>query len=459
MSDTYAVILAAGKGTRMKSKLYKVLHTVCGKPMVQHVVDQVKNMNIHDIVVVVGHGAESVQEHLGADLTYVLQEEQLGTGHAVQVTKNQLKDKQGTTLVLCGDTPLISSETLQHLVTHHQNEQAAATILTTILTDPGGYGRIVRNQQGEVLRIVEQKDASIDEQKIGEINTGIYCFDNQKLWQALEQINNDNAQGEYYLTDCIQILEGQREKVVAYITDDVHETMGVNDRVALAEAEKQMKQRINHYHMMQGVTIIDPQNTYIGPNVSIGQDTILHPGTILSGTVTIGEECVIGPQAELRSVTVGQGSTIQYSLLTDSEVGHDTGIGPYAYVRPNTKIGNHCKIGDFVEIKNASIGDGTKIPHLSYVGDAQIGSEVNIGCGSITVNYDGKEKHKTIIEDGSFIGCNVNLVAPLKVGKDSFIAAGSTITDSVPANSLAIAREKQITKENYQLTYKPKNNE
>lgn len=456
MNDTYAVILAAGKGTRMKSKLYKVLHSVCGKPMVQHVVDASKKINPTQTILVVGRGAEQVREQLGPQITYILQEEQLGTGHAVMVTKGELQEKKGTTLILCGDTPLIRAETLEALVSDHNKSKSSVTILTTKMDIPQGYGRIIRDHQGQVLRIVEQKDATDEEQQVQEVNTGVYCFDNQKLISVLDKITNQNVQGEYYITECIEILEQQGERVSAYLTDDPEETLGVNDRIALAEAEKLMKKRINHYHMAQGVTIIDPDHTYIAPEVIIGQDTVIHPGTTLSGSTQIGEDCVIGPHTELRHSIVGNRSTAQYSLVIESRVGNDTTIGPYAYIRPGSEIGSHCKIGDFVEVKNSKIEDGAKVPHLSYIGDADIGAGVNMGCGSITVNYDGKTKHRTIVEEGSFIGCNVNLIAPVTIGKGSFIAAGSTINRSTPADSFAIARERQVTKENYTSKLKGK---
>jgi bifunctional UDP-N-acetylglucosamine pyrophosphorylase/glucosamine-1-phosphate N-acetyltransferase len=456
MNDTYAVILAAGKGTRMKSKLYKVLHPVCGKPMVQHVVDATKKINPTQTILVVGQGAEQVQEQLGSQFTYIMQEEQLGTGHAVMVTKEELQEKQGTTLILCGDTPLMRAETLEALVSAHDKSKSSVTILTTKMDNPQGYGRIIRNKQGQVLRIVEQKDATVEEQQVQEVNTGVYCFDNQKLVSVLDKITNQNAQGEYYITDCIEILEQQGELVSAFLTHDPEETLGVNDRIALAEAEKLMKKRINQHHMAQGVTIIDPDHTYIGPEVMIGMDTVIHPGTILSGSTQIGEDCVIGPHTELRQSIVGDRSTVQYSMVIESKVGNDTSIGPYAYIRPGSEIGNQCKIGDFVEVKNSKIEDGAKVPHLSYIGDADLGAGVNMGCGSITVNYDGKTKHRTVVEENSFIGCNVNLIAPITVGKGSFIAAGSTINRSTPANSFAIARERQVTKENYTSKLKGK---
>jgi bifunctional UDP-N-acetylglucosamine pyrophosphorylase/glucosamine-1-phosphate N-acetyltransferase len=457
MSDIYAVVLAAGKGTRMKSKLYKVLHPVCGKPMVQHVVDIVQKVNPKETILIVGHGAEMVREQLGSGVSYVLQEEQLGTGHAVKVAKDRLENKEGTTIVLCGDTPLVTETTLRALIDSHQQSKAAVSVLTTQLDDPTGYGRIIRNERGEVIRNVEQKDTTIEEQQVREVNTGIYCFDNQSLMDALEQISNQNAQGEYYLTDCLQILYEQGHTVNAFQTTNAEEIMGVNDRVALAEAEQVMRMRINRLHMRQGVTIIDPNHTYIGVDVAIGQDNVIHPGTVITGSTVIGEECTIGPQTELHNMNIGDRCTIQKSVLVDSHVGTDTTVGPFAYVRPGSRIGSSCKVGDFVEVKNSVIGDGTKIPHLSYIGDADLGENVNMGCGSITVNYDGEKKHRTVVEDGSFVGCNVNLIAPVKVGRDSYIAAGSTINKSISAESFAIARERQVTKENYVEKLKKKN--
>jgi bifunctional UDP-N-acetylglucosamine pyrophosphorylase/glucosamine-1-phosphate N-acetyltransferase len=449
MSKIHAVVLAAGQGTRMKSKLYKVLHPVCGKPMVQHVVDTLDAMRVEDVVVVVGHGADAVRAALGDRVAYALQQEQLGTAHAVQQAVPFLQGKQGTTFILYGDVPLLSSETLTALLQYHEQQQAAATVLTAKLPDPTGYGRMIRNEAGEVMRIVEHKDASPEERAIREINTGIYCFDNQKLLNALSQVKNDNAQGEYYVTDCVGILREAGEKVVAYEAVDPEETMGVNDRVQLSEAEAYMRRRIAVRHMKNGVTIIDPASTYIDADVTIGQDTVILPGTHLRGRTSIGADCVIGPQANLTDVQVGDGVEISYSVLTDSQVADKATIGPFAYVRPGSEIGTHVKIGDFVELKNAKIGKGTKVPHLSYVGDAEIGEGVNIGCGTITVNYDGAVKHKTIVGDGSFIGCNTNLVAPVTVGRNAYVAAGSTINQNVPDDALAIARERQVNKLGY----------
>jgi len=449
MSKIHAVVLAAGQGTRMKSKLYKVLHPVCGKPMVQHVTDTLAAMQVDDVVVVVGHGAEAVRATLGDRVAYALQSEQLGTAHAVQQAVPHLLDKEGTTFILYGDVPLLSEETLRALLVYHEEQNAAATVLTADMADPTGYGRIIRNEAGEVLRIVEHKDATDEQRAIREINTGIYCFDNKKLITALSQVKNDNVQGEYYVTDCIGILRDAGEKVVAYIAKDPDETMGVNDRVQLAQAESYMRRRINERHMRNGVTIQDPASTYIEADVVIGPDTYILPGTHLRGKTVVGADCTLGPQTDLRDMTIADRVTISYSVLVESTVGENVTVGPFAYVRPGSEIAAEAKIGDFVELKNAKIGKGSKVPHLSYVGDAEIGENVNIGCGTITVNYDGEKKHKTIVGNDVFVGCNSNLVAPVTIGDGAYVAAGSTITQDVPEDALAIARERQVNKSGY----------
>lgn len=449
MSNRYAIILAAGQGTRMKSKLYKVLHPVCGKPMVQHVIDQVKSLDINEIVTIVGHGAEKVKDQLGEDSQYALQAEQLGTAHAVQQAGDMLADKEGVTIVVCGDTPLIKAETMEALFKHHEETNAKATILTARAEDPTGYGRIVRNAEGFVEKIVEHKDANEQERSINEINTGTYCFDNKMLFEAIQNVSNDNVQGEYYLPDVIEILKNQGEIVSAYVTDNFAETLGVNDRVALAEAERTMKKRINEYHMRNGVSLIDPDNTYIGPDVKVGQDTVIFPGTTLSGSTVIGSECQIGPNTEINNCEIGNNTVIRQSAAFDSKIGSEVNIGPFAHIRPESDIHDEVKIGNFVEIKKAVFGKGSKASHLSYIGDAEVGADVNIGCGSITVNYDGKNKFLTKIEDGVFIGCNSNLVAPVTIGKGAYVAAGSTITEDVPGEALALARARQVNKEDY----------
>ncbi|WP_188456148.1 bifunctional UDP-N-acetylglucosamine diphosphorylase/glucosamine-1-phosphate N-acetyltransferase GlmU [Virgibacillus oceani] len=449
MAKRYAVILAAGQGTRMKSKLYKVLHPVMGRPMVQHVIDQVKEVQLEEVVTIVGFGADKVIEKIGDTSQFVVQEEQLGTGHAVQQAEEILKDKDGTTIVVCGDTPLIRAETYQALFDHHENEGSMATILTTEVPDPTGYGRVIRNKSGEVERIVEHKDANQNELRVNEINTGTYCFDNKALFNALKDVSNDNAQGEYYLPDVIEILRNKHEKVSAFLTPDVEETLGVNDRVALAQAEKTLKRRINEKHMRNGVTIIDPDNTYIGPSVTIEQDVVIHPGSIISGSTIIKTNAEVGPHTEITDCLIGEETVIKQSVANDSQIGDRVKIGPFAHIRPEASIGNEAKIGNFVEVKKSTLGDKSKVSHLSYIGDAKVGSNVNIGCGTITVNYDGKNKFLTTIEDDAFIGCNSNLIAPVTVGKGSYVAAGSTITKNVPEDALSVARARQSNKEGY----------
>ncbi|MDG5789980.1 bifunctional UDP-N-acetylglucosamine diphosphorylase/glucosamine-1-phosphate N-acetyltransferase GlmU [Evansella sp. AB-P1] len=450
MNNRYAVILAAGKGTRMKSDLYKVLHQVCGKPMVQHIVDQLKGCQVDKAITVVGHGAEKVKEQLGADVSYVLQEEQLGTGHAVLQAEPMLGNQNGTTIVVCGDTPLLTSETMNSLIEEHESKNAKATILTALASDPTGYGRILRSHEdGTVKKIVEHKDASEEERLVKEINTGTYCFDNQALFQALKNVGNDNVQGEYYLPDVIEILQEQGKIIAAFQTPLFSETIGVNDRVALSQAEKVMKNRINERLMRDGVTLIDPDNTYVSSDAKVGRDTIIYPGTIIKGETIIGELCEVGPHSEIENSKIGNNTLIKQSVVHDSDVGDFVSIGPFSHLRPKTQLNDHVRVGNFVELKKTSMGEGSKASHLSYLGDAEIGNGVNVGCGSITVNYDGKNKYLTKIEDGAFIGCNSNLIAPVTIGKEAFIAAGSTITDDVPSESLAIARQRQTTKEGY----------
>lgn len=449
MSNRYAIVLAAGQGSRMKSKLYKVLHPVAGKAMVEHVIGQVEEIQPTEIITVVGFGAELVKEKLGDRSHYVLQEEQLGTGHAVLVTKELLANKEGTTLVICGDTPLLTSQTLNDLFEYHQETGAKATILTAEASNPMGYGRVIRGADGAVSKIVEQKDTNAEENLVTEINTGTYCFDNRFLFEALAQVGNENSQQEYYLPDVIGILKEAGEVVSAYQMANFSDSLGVNDRVALAEASRLMRQRINEGHMRNGVTFVDPETTYIEADVTIGPDTYLEAGVVIKGQTTIGADCFIGANSEINDSQLAANVKITASNLDQATVASGSDIGPYARLRPNAKIGENAHIGNFVEIKNAEIGDGTKVGHHTYVGDATLGKDINVGCGVVFVNYDGKNKHHTTIGDNCFIGSNSNLVAPLTIGAHAFVAAGSTITADIPEEALAIARAKQENKEGY----------
>lgn len=444
----FGVVLAAGQGKRMKSKLFKVLHPVCGIPMVGHVVRLLEEINCEEKIVVVGHGADAVRGYLGERVLYAHQQEQLGTGHAVLQVKEQLGSEEGLTFVLYGDTPLIERESLAALGKLVQGETAAA-VLTAELEVPTGYGRILRDDKGHLAGIVEEKEATPEERAIKEINTGIYCFDNRKLFHVLERVTNQNATGEYYLTDVIHLLLEDGHQVASYLTLDATEGLGVNDRLALSVAEGIMQQRINRRHMLAGVTIKDPAATYIEPDVTIGADTVILPGCSLKGATVIGEDCIIGPLADIMDSTIADKAAIKYSTLQDTLVGEGTTVGPYANLRPGTKLADKVKVGDFVEIKNATLGTGSKVSHLSYIGDAVVGKDVNIGCGAITVNYDGYNKHVTEIGDNAFVGSNVNLIAPVVIGEGAFVVAGSTITKDVEADALAIARERQTTKAGY----------
>lgn len=443
---THAVILAAGMGKRMKSKHPKVIHQILGKPMVEYVITAAKAAGVEHITVVVGHKAEEVKEAITSNVDFVLQDPPLGTGHAAMVAQENLPD-EGDVLILTGDTPLITSETLNKVIMYHKTHKYAATIITAMLKDPTGYGRIVRDSEGDIIKIVEHKDASPEELAISEINASMYCFDIKKLREALSQLSNDNAQGEYYLTDTIAIMREKGYRIGGYVAD-AEEVLGINDRVQLYEASNVMRKRILKQHMINGVTIVDPDNTYIGPDVKIGQDTTIYPGCVIEGHVEIGEDCYIAG-SRLIDCKIGKECNILNSVIVSSEIKDHVNMGPFAYIRPESVIGNNVKIGDFVEIKKSTIGDGTKVPHLTYVGDAQIGSQCNLGCGTIFVNYDGKVKHRTIVGDRVFIGCNTNLVAPVVIEDDSYIAAGSTITENVPKKALAIARERQVIKEGW----------
>lgn len=408
--DIVAVVLAAGKGTRMKSNKSKLVHKIYGKELVKRVVETAEKSDIKDIIAVVGYKKEEVQKVLGDTVKYAYQEEMLGTGHAVLQAEEYLEGRKGKVVVLNGDVPIIRPETIKKLIEKSIKNKEYATVLTAIYNNPTGYGRIIRDDGGNVKEIVEEKDLSEEQKSNKEINAGIYCFDIDELLKALKELKPNNAQGELYLTDVVKIMNDKGLKTGAVIVKDNTEILGVNDRMQLELLTKVLKMRINQYHMQNGVTIEDMDNTYIYDDVEIGMDTVIHPNTTIKNDVVIGENCEIGPNA---------------------------------YIREGCRLANTVKIGSFVEIKKAVIGEGTKVPHLSYMGDCEIGGKTNIGCGTITCNYDGFNKSKTIIGEHSFIGSNTNLVAPVTLGENSFVAAGSTITDDVPSDALAIARERQ----------------
>ena len=452
---TKSIILAAGQGTRMKSNTSKVLHEIFHKPLVHYPIQAAKYAGATEICLVVGHKAEEVMATFGDTVQYALQKEQLGTGHAVMQAMDFIGD-EGEILILYGDTPLITAETIEKMLAFHRKKKNAVTVLSAIVDNPTGYGRIVRDESKHFVKIVEQKDATDEEKRICEINGGMYVFEAKLLKVALSKITNNNVQNEYYLTDNIEILLAEGHNVYAIAIMNPDDILGVNSRVQLAEATSIMKNRINTKHMDNGVTLIDPNNTYIDPTVIIGKDTIVEPGCVIEGETTIGENCHIGFNSKIRDCRIADEVSIESSVLTESSVEEGAHIGPFAYIRPNSSIGAKVKIGDFVEIKNATIGEGTKVSHLTYIGDADVGSGVNFGCGTVVVNYDGEKKHRTIIKDHAFIGCNTNLVSPVIVEEVAYTAAGSTITETVPANSLGIARARQENKADWVIKKRKK---
>ncbi|OON91739.1 MAG: UDP-N-acetylglucosamine diphosphorylase/glucosamine-1-phosphate N-acetyltransferase [Epulopiscium sp. Nele67-Bin001] len=443
-----AVILGAGQGTRMKSSKPKVLHQLFSKPLIEYPILAVQGAGAEEICVIVGHKAEEVQKEVGSKASYRLQTEQLGTGHAVMQALDFIED-EGHTIVLYGDTPLITAKTLSNMKNYHLENDYSGTVLSAMVDDPTGYGRIIKDVHGSFLGIVEQKDASKDELLINEINGGMYIFKSALLKDALSKLTNNNAQNEYYFTDVIDIIRNNGGKIATYIAQDSEEILGVNSKIQLAQATNIMKHRINTNHMENGVIIIDPDQTYIEPEVVIGSDTTIEPGCMLKGATEIGEECVIGYNSKISNSIILSYTHIESSVILDSKVGEHTHVGPFAYIRPNSTIGSYVKVGDFVEIKNATLGDNTKVSHLTYIGDADVGKNVNFGCGTVVVNYDGKNKHRSTIEDNAFIGCNTNLVSPVTVEANAYTAAGSTITKNVPENALGVARAKQINVEDW----------
>lgn len=441
--DIAVVLLAAGQGTRMKSAHPKVLHNLCGKAMISYIAEAATEIKPKTFVAVVSPAAaKSVKAELPAKAKVVAQEEPLGTGHAVQTSEPALKGFAGTVLVLCGDTPLITGRTLKSLVKAHKDRRAAATVLTAKVDDPHGYGRIIRGNGG-IKRIVEERDADPMESLIREVNTGTYCFDGIKLFAALHEIEPENSQQEQYLTDVIEVFFKKNEKVAAFQVEDSMETLGVNSRAQLADAEMIMQARLNREHMTRGVTLIHPMLTYIDATVNIGRDTVVYPNTFLTGKTKVGEGCLLGPSCQIVDSRVGDSCEITFSVVRESRLAAGVKIGPFANVRPGSKVEANGKVGSFVEIKAAEIGKDSKVPHLSYIGDATIGDGVNVGAGTITCNFDGARKHRTVVGDNAFIGSDTILVAPVHVGKGAYTGAGSTITKDVPDDGLGIERSEQ----------------
>jgi len=451
VNPLHLVVLAAGKGTRMKSGLPKVLHAAGGLPLIEHVLRTADTLSPTSIVIVVGHRAEAVREALAGrpSLQFALQEPQLGTGHALLQAEQALAGASGTVVLLSGDVPLLTPATLQALVNRHVETGAAATVLTAMVADPAGYGRIER-RDGEISAIVEHKDASPEQRQIREVNSGIYAFDLQPLFGSLKQIGSANAQGEYYLPDLVRIYRDRGLTVETVRLDDPGEIFGVNSRKELAQIGQLLKMTRNDALMASGVTIVDPATAYIGPDVAIAPDTVIHPNVYLEGRTTIGSGCEIQCGVRIVNSTLEDNVFVNsYCVITDSHVASGAKLGPFAHIRPDSHVGEDAHVGNFVELKKTTLGRGAKANHLAYLGDAVIGEKVNVGAGTITCNYDGKKKHQTTIEDGAFIGSDSQLIAPVTVGKGAYVAAGSSITENVPAGSLAISRGKQINKEGW----------
>ncbi|WP_447968595.1 bifunctional UDP-N-acetylglucosamine diphosphorylase/glucosamine-1-phosphate N-acetyltransferase GlmU [Nitrospira sp. M1] len=458
MSTVSAVIMAAGQGTRMKSAIPKVLHPVAGKPMVWYMAALARRVADSAVAIVIGHGAEQVRDYLHqeestlAPFSVVVQAQQLGTGHAVQQTRSVVVgDTQPVAkhcLILNGDTPLLTEETIRALLNAHESSQSTVTILTTILDNPQGYGRVVRGSESQVLSIVEDRDATEMEQAIQEVNVGTYVVNTSFLFESLDTLKPQNVQGEYYLTDIVGMAVSQNLRVSALMTTDTNETIGINNREHLALAEREMRQRVCRMWMQNGVTLVDPSRTSIDADVEIGRDSVLYPEVRLEGRTVIGESCVVRSHTRITNSTLGNRVTIQdCCVINESEIDQEASVGPFAHLRPKAKIRARAKVGNFVELKQTELGEGSKANHLSYLGNTEVGRNVNIGAGTITCNYDGYKKEQTIIEDDVFIGSDTQLIAPVRVGRGAIIAAGTTVTQDVPPEALGISRPVQLNKE------------
>ncbi|HTM25946.1 MAG TPA: bifunctional UDP-N-acetylglucosamine diphosphorylase/glucosamine-1-phosphate N-acetyltransferase GlmU [Vicinamibacterales bacterium] len=450
MSETHVVVLAAGKGTRMMSAEPKVLHHALGLPLIEHVLRAADSLRPSSLVLVVGHLAERVEASLRKrpGLRFALQDPQLGTGHALLQAEPHLRGASGTLVLLSGDVPLLRAATLRALVAAHQSRQAAATVLTARVERPQGYGRVVRDaQDGRISYIVEDKDAAPHERAIDEINSGIYAFALEPLFPALRSIGAANAQGEYYLPDLVRIYRERGLVVETVSLDDAREILGVNSRRELADVTAILRNARVEALMADGVSIVDPASTWIGPDVLVGADTIVHPNVHLEGRTRIGSNCVINAGVRIVDSTIDDGAIVHnFCVITESHIASGARIGPFAHIRPLSDVGENAHVGNFTELKKTTLGKRSKANHLSYLGDATIGEDVNVGAGTITCNYDGTAKHPTVIEDGVFVGSDTQLVAPVRIGKGAYVAAGSSIVEDVPAGALGIARGKQVNK-------------
>jgi bifunctional UDP-N-acetylglucosamine pyrophosphorylase/glucosamine-1-phosphate N-acetyltransferase len=446
MQHLTVVVLAAGEGKRMRSRQPKVLHPLCGRPLIAYPLRLARSLTDR-VVLVVGPDADGVRAAAGEGVTCVEQRERLGTGHAVLQAKPRCGS--GTIVVLAADMPLLRVETIERLVAHHRDAAAAATVLTAIVDAPGGYGRVLR-QGGRLARIVEERDATDDQKRVNEINTSVYCFEAARLWSALGEVRPDNDQGEYYLTDVVALLARAGSRVEAVAVADPVEAMGVNDRRQLATVAAIQRQRVLDRLMLEGVTILDPATTYIEDSVAIGADSVVYPHVMIEGASTIGRDAVVGSGCQITNTRIGDGVRLKaYCVLTESIVEDAAVLGPFCHLRPHSHVGPEAHVGNFVELKKSTMGRGAKANHLAYLGDATIGDRVNVGAGTITCNYDGVAKHSTTIGDGAFVGTNASLVAPLTVGEGAYIAAGSTITKDVPPGALAVGRAQQVVKEGW----------
>ncbi len=444
-----AIVLAAGLGTRMKSSLVKTMHPLRGKPLIRYSIDAAKELEPARLILVVGHQAERIMDTIGSEAAYAVQHEQKGTAHAVMQAVPFLEGFDGDVVVLYADMPLLTSSLIRRLVETRSAGAYAATVLTSVFSNPSGYGRVMRDPAGEFLEIVEDRDCGLAERQVDEVNTGVYCFDSRALVEALERVRPDNAQGEYYLTDVLGIIKSAGRRVGTVVAEDETLVAGINDRKQLAWAERVLRDRQLDKLMLSGVTIIDPSSTFIDDGIEVGRDTVIKPMTFLERGTVVGKGCTIGPSTRIADSVIGDGSTVEFSVIEESCVGDDVRVGPFNHIRSGTRLCPGVKVGNFAEIKNSTIGAGSKVPHHSYVGDADVGEGVNMGAGCVTVNYDGKRKHRTVIGDRAFVGCNVNIIAPRKIGDRAYLAAGSTVNADVPPGALSIARARQENKEGW----------